>query len=134
MFISKFNSGLSLVWSTLLGHSETGIKNIEVNSKGEVYLLGESLDYTMVASPSPLPNAQGLVPVYTNGTAYFETPASNDQRLLIAKFDGTSYNLMWSTMLHSRYNGYTYLSPEKSKFGLVIDGNDKVFGYTKILM
>lgn len=128
MFFSKFNSDLSLVWSTLLGSSSGGISSIDINSQNDLYLLGYGIHYLKTAPVSPLPNNNGYVPMYHTGSAYFEAPANNNQILVLMKFNHENNALLWSTPIHSIPQPlHVYPSPVHRTTGMVVDQNDKVF-------
>jgi hypothetical protein len=126
LFISKFDTELQLVWSTLFGHSISGIRGIEFNSNDDLYILGLGMDPAMAAAPSPNPNPNGQVPVYDNGTSYYETPGGNNHRMVLARFDEAN-TLQWSTLLHSSPSGFTHSSPHSVSSGLAIDENDRIY-------
>lgn len=109
-FVAKFNASRQIVWSTHFGVNGVHIKRVAFNSTNDLFIAGDV--------------NQGSGPSYDfknpGGGAHFVTTAQGgafDGH--IARFGGTSSNLVWSTL----YGG----SNNDKIHGLTIDGSDNIY-------
>lgn len=130
-FISCFDEDKRLVWSTLLG-TALGVRGIDVNSKGDLYVLLSQVVEGHYEPSSAAANASGKVPTFNNGLGYYETSVWNRAGAALLKFD-PSFRLSWATKLHAYPAGaYYFFQPQQRNSGLVIDEADRVFVYTSL--
>lgn len=130
-FIAHFDQALRLDWCTLLGHSIAGVHGLDVNSKGDVYVLNSKVKSDLFAPSSNVGNSSGLVPTYDNGYSYFESTSTPYQRAALLKFN-SNFELIWGTKLHSFGTGFTLSDPVGYADALKIDEKDIVYVATSM--
>ncbi len=125
-FVAKFNANLQLEWSTFLGRSQGGIKNIQFNSQSEMYVVSDGMEINYASSSSNIPNGSGRVPVYNNSISYYEAPTNIEQRTYIAKFNN-NLSLNWATYLMGGFGNSWSEGIRLNNIGLGVDTDDRVF-------
>jgi hypothetical protein len=126
-FLAKFNAQHQLEWSTFLGRSASGVLNIATNPEKDIFVTSSAVDYHYAAPSSSLSNAQGRVPTYNNGSAYFEAPVNGQQHLWLARF-GQNKQLKWATYLYGG-DSFTTYSPSNfyARTPMAIDQQGRIF-------
>jgi hypothetical protein len=106
IFVSKFNSSTTLLWSTYYGGTATELPySMDVNSVGDVYVVGSTTNSTF-----PLFNPEG--------GAWYSTWQAQTSDGFILRFSNAGTRL-WATYLGASVSG--------TLNSVVIDGSDNVF-------
>lgn len=128
-FIAKFNSNHNLIWSSYFGENGPRIEKIAFTSSNDIVIVGGVNNQSGANFDDKDPG----------GGAYFDNTFNDDLDAFIAKFDGTTNDLTWSTLYggdkHDFFHAVTvdnnnniYVSGNTVSSSAAVTGN--AFGYS----
>jgi hypothetical protein len=138
--IAHFESALKLDWCTFFGgDGSDGLTECAVNSTGDFYAVGYTVESVADSSNSQLANTGYKLPIYHDANSYWQYPVQVDPFTdegddLIIKFAPTTHMLNWSTCyggqglegLSTSVNMLP-ISYQGAEQHIAIDGLDKVY-------